>query len=706
MTKHNTADLRNVVLVGHGAVGKTTLADLMLFKAGIASRAGSVDDGSSLIDTDDDEKERKYSITSSLVHFEHAGKRINVIDAPGYPDFIGQAVGAMRAVETAVVTIGAGSGVEVNTRRCFGQAEAAGIARMILINKCDADNIDFPQLLESIQETFGQRCVPLNLPIGLGESFSGVVSTLNVPETVPDGVPIGPAELNQSLMDAIVEADEELMERYLEGEELSADEVTGSISKAMAAGTLIPIFCTSSKADVGVTEFMDALANMALAPGEITRQALNEAGEETELAGDADGPLVAQVFKTRIDPFVAKMSYIRVYSGQLKKDSSVDSTGASRALKIGQLLDVQGATQDGTDLAGPGDIVAMVKMEELHTGDTLTKDASGVQMPPILFPKPMVGLAVEPKSQADQSKISGALQKIVEEDPTFQITRDQQTKEMVVHGMSELHLLIIQNRLHARDKVEIITHQPKIPYREAVTGSAEGHYRHKKQSGGSGQFGEVHFKISACPHDIDPDEYFVKSRFESLRTFHYDPKFNACFIDRISGGSVPNQFIPAIEKGMRERMDRGVIAGFQVQDVVCELFFGKDHPVDSNETAFKMAASMCFRNVFQEAKPVLLEPIVTMEITVPADKLGDISSDLNTRRGRMEGMNGAPGGYQVLHAKAPLAEVMTYARSLSSMTGGQGSFTMEISHYEVVPPNEQAKIVGRHKKGGDDEEES
>lgn len=706
MTKHNTADLRNVVLVGHGAVGKTTLADLMLFKTGIASRAGSVDDGSSLIDTDDDEKERKYSITSALVHFEHAGKRINVIDAPGYPDFIGQAVGAMRAVETAVVTIGAGSGIEVNTRRCFGQAETAGIARMILINKCDGDNIDFPQLLESIQETFGQRCVPLNLPIGLGESFSGVVSTLNVPETVPDGVPIDPTELNQSLMDAIVEADEELMERYLEGEELSADEVAGGISKAMAAGTLIPIFCTSAKNDVGVTEFMDALANMALAPGEITRQALNEAGEETELAGDPDGPLVAQVFKTRIDPFVAKMSYIRVYSGQLKKDSSVDSTGASRALKIGQLLDVQGATQEGTDLAGPGDIVALVKMEELHTGDTLSKDAGGLQMPPILFPKPMVGLAVEPKSQADQSKISSALQKIVEEDPTFEITRDQQTKEMVMRGMSELHLLIIQNRLHSRDKVDIITHQPKVPYREAVTGSAEGHYRHKKQSGGSGQFGEVHFKISACPQGIDPDEYFVKSRFDSLRTFHYDPKFNACFIDRISGGSVPNQFIPAIEKGMRERMDRGVIAGFQVQDVVCELFFGKDHPVDSNETAFKMAASMCFRNVFQEAKPVLLEPIVTMEITVPADKLGDISSDLNTRRGRMEGMDGAPGGFQVLHAKAPLAEVMTYARSLSSMTGGQGSFTMETSHYEVVPPNEQAKIVERHKKGGNEEEES
>ncbi|MBT6495560.1 MAG: elongation factor G, partial [Planctomycetaceae bacterium] len=290
-------------------------------------------------------------------------------------------------------------------------------------------------------------------------------------------------------------------------------------------------------------------------------------------------------------------------------------------------------------------------------------------------------------------KISGALQKIVDEDATFRLTRDPQTKEMVMHGMSELHLKIVQQRLHNRDKVDVKTHQPKIPYRETVSGESEGHYRHKKQSGGSGQFAEVHFKISALPHDIDPDEYFTKQRFDSMRTFHYDPDLNSCFVDRITGGSVPNNFIPAIEKGIRERMERGVIAGYQVQDVVCELFFGKDHPVDSNETAFKMAASMCFREVFKDAKPSLLEPIVNMEITVPGEKLGDISSDLTSRRGRMEGMDGAPGGYQVLKAKAPLAEVMTYARSLSSLTGGQGSFTMELSHYENVPPNEQAKIV-------------
>ena len=693
MTTFAVENHRNVALVGHGATGKTTLADLILHKTGIASRAGSVDDGSSLLDIDDDEKERKSSLSSALVHCEHQGKRINLIDAPGYPDFIGQAIGALRAVETAVIVINAHAGIEVNTRRMFGLAGNAGVGRMILINKCDTDNVDFSQLIDDIQEMFGATCVPLNVPIGISESFSGVVSTLSVPDSVPDGAQADPADFNATLMDAIVEADEALMERFLEGEELSAGEVSAAVSKAIAAGTLIPILCCSSRNDVGVSEFMDALVTFALSPTEVSRTATNAAGEEVAIEPDASGPAVAQVFKTRIDPFVAKMSYLRVFSGTLKKDAQVHNVRTDKPLKIGQLFDVQGAKQEPVDQAGPGDIVAVIKVEDLATGDTISGGSDALQMPPIPFPMPMVGLAVEPKSAADQQKISGALQKIVDEDATFRLTRDPQTKEMVMHGMSELHLKIVQQRLHNRDKVDVNTHQPKIPYRETVSGESEGHYRHKKQSGGSGQFAEVHFKISALPHDIDPDEYFTKQRFVSMRTFHYDPELNSCFVDRITGGSVPNNFIPAIEKGIRERMERGVIAGYQVQDVVCELFFGKDHPVDSNETAFKMAASMCFREVFKDAKPSLLEPIVNMEITVPGEKLGDISSDLTSRRGRMEGMDGAPGGFQVLKAKAPLAEVMTYARSLSSLTGGQGSFTMELSHYENVPPNEQGKIV-------------
>ena len=703
MARHKVEDLRNVALVGHGAVGKTTLADLLLHKAGVVPRAGSVDEGTSLLDFDDEEKERKFSISSAICHFTHQGKRINLIDAPGYPDFVGQAIGALRAVETAVITISAGAGIEVNTRRMFQASGQAGIGRMILINKCDMDNIDFNALIGALKESFGQGCVLLNVPVGIGAGFKGVVSTLNVPSDVPSEVLIDPAEINQALMDAIVEADEELMERYLEGEEISGGELAGAIAGAVSAGTLIPVFCASSKTDVGVKEFMDGLASIALSPKDVRRTAKDAEGKDVPLEPSPEGPLVAQVFKTRIDPFVGKLSYLRIFSGTLSKDVAVSNARTGSTVRISQLLDVQGAKQEPIDDAGPGDIIAVAKAEDLSTGDTVTKDAEGLRMPPIAFPTPMIGLAVEPKSQADQQKISGALQKIAEEDPTFRLSRDPQTKEMVMNGMSELHLQVVQSRLANREKVEIVTRQPKIPYRETVTATAEDFYRHKKQTGGAGQFAEVHFRISPLPRDINPEEYFTKERFENMREYHYDPELNYCFVDRVTGGSVPNNFIPAVEKGIRERMERGVLAGYQVQDCCVELFFGKDHPVDSNETAFKTAASMCFRKVFEQAKPVLLEPIVSMEITVPADKLGDVSSDLTSRRGRMEGMEGAPGGFQIIRAKAPLAEVMTYARALSSMTGGQGSFTMELSHYEVVPPNEQQKIIAAAQKAKEEE---
>jgi elongation factor G len=704
MAKHQAADIRNVALIGHGAVGKTTLADLLLFKAGAVNRAGSVDDGSSVLDSDEEAKHHKHSITSTVVHFTHAGKYVNVIDTPGYPDFIGQAIGALRAVETAIVVLSAGAGIEVNTRRTFNLAGQEGIGRMVIVNKCDLDNINFDRVLESLRETFGNACVPMNLPVGLGAKFSGVVSTLQVPASVPAEVAADPKEWNQPMMDAIVEADESLMERYLEGEQLTPQEISAALSKAVAAGTLIPIFFASSKTGVGVPELMDAIAEYALSPTELPRKATNAQGQEVVVTPDPNGPLVAQVFKTRIDPFVARMSFIRVFSGALKKDMSIHCARVSKAIKIPQILEMQGHQHAAIDEAAAGDIAVVVKVEDLAVGDTLTKDANTFAMPPLKFPTPMIGLAVEPKSRADQQKISGALQKIAEEDQTFVLTRESQTKEMVIRGMSELHLQMMKERVLKRDKVEMVSHPPKIPYRETVAGHAEGFYRHKKQSGGSGQFAEVHFRISAVPHGIKPEEFFTKERFVSMRAYHYDPVLNSCFVDRVSGGSVPNNFIPAVEKGVKERMEKGVIAGYQVQDVATELFFGKDHPVDSNETAFRTAGSMCFRNIFREAKPVLLEPIVTAEITVPAEKLGDITSDLNGRRGRVEGMDNAPGGFQVIRAKAPLSEMMTYARSLSSMTGGQGSFTLEFSHYDVVPPNEQQKIVAAAQKHEEEEE--
>ena len=683
--------VRNTALVGHGASGKTTLADLMLFKAGMNTRAGSVDDGTSLFDFDEDEKLHKYSINSAIAHFEHNDQEIHILDTPGYPDFIGQAIEALQAVETAVIVVNAAHGLEVNTRRMFRKASTSGLGRMIVLNRMDSDNIDFAGLVGRIQEAFGAICIPMQVPVGSGANFSGVVSTLNVPDSVPDGVVVDPNEYSGPLMDAIVEADEDLMMRYFDGEEIPPEEIAAGVSKAIAAGTLIPIFCCSAKKDVGVSELMDALAAYALNPAQLERVA-SQGDQQISVVADPDKDFIGQVFQTRIDPFLGKMSMIRVFQGTLKKDMAIQTgDGSTKPMKIHQMMELQGGGHENVESAGPGDIVATVKMEELHVNHTLSP-AGAYRMPAIPFPIPMIGLAVEPKSRADQQKISGALHKLEEEDPTFTVTRDEQTHEMVMHGMSELHLKTMEERLAHRDKVSIITHQPKIPYREAVTGAAEGSYRHKKQSGGSGQFAEVHLRVSACPRDVDPEEYFTKSNFPNLRTYHYDPTLNFAFVDRISGGSVPNQFIPAVEKGVKERMTKGVLAGYQMQDVVCELFFGKDHPVDSNETAFKTAADRGFREIAMQGDPVLLEPIVDIEITVPDDKVGDISGDLSTRRGRPEGMD-SDGGFTTIKAKVPLVEVMTYARDLSSMTGGQGSYSLEPSHYETVPAHEQQKVI-------------
>jgi elongation factor G len=704
MSKYKLDQIRNIVLAGHGAVGKTTLADQMLFKAGIGTRAGSVDDGTSQLDVDDEERERHFTISSAMVHFEHKGVRVNVIDTPGYPDFVGQVISAICAAETALITINASAGIEANTRRVFELAGKAHLARMIVLNKLDQENIQLEGLIHTIQELFGRNCVPLNVPLGLGSKLHGVISTLQVAGGAPADAAIDPATFGSAVMDAIVEADEELMERYLNGEELSADEVLGGATKAIASGTLIPIFCASAKTGVGIPELMDAIVDFALCPGELVRTARTESGAEAPIKAAEDGPLVAQVFKTRIDPFVSKMSFIRVFSGKLTKDCVVKDVRTGKGVKIHQLLDVQGGHVEPVDEAHAGDVVVVAKIDDLQVGDTLVGNGDGVALPPIEFPTPMIGLAVEPKSRADQQKISGALHKIEEEDPTFRVTRDTQTHEMVMRGMSELHLQVVRDRLQKRDKVEVITHQPKIPYRETVTTTAEGSYRHKKQSGGSGQFAEVHCRIFPLARDIDPATYFTKDRFESLREYHYDRELNFAFLDCVSGGSVPNQFIPAVEKGIRERMEKGILAGYQAQDLAVSLFFGKDHPVDSNEAAFRTAASVCMRDIFLKAKPVLLEPIMHLEVTVPSEKVGDISSDLTTRRGRMEGMDSLPGGFTVIKARAPLAELMTYARALSSMTGGQGSFTMDFSHYETVPPNEQQKIVAAAGQRKEEEE--
>jgi len=690
MANYSVEDIRSVVFCGHGSAGKTTLVDRLLSTTGAVKHVGSVDEGTSVCDFDEEEKQHKYTIEATLVHFDHAGKHFQVIDTPGYPDFIGQTIGAMRGVDTAAIVINAQAGIEVNTRRVFAEAGQAGLGRMIVINKMDSENIGFPALIENIQEVFGKACVLLSVPLGQGADFRGVAGTLKVPEDT-GGALVDPAELSESLLESIIEVDEGVTERYFEGTPPTDEEIARLIVQAVAEGSVIPMVCVSGKTGVGVPELLDALAMCALPPGAVKRTATNANGEEVELKADPAGPLVAHVFKTRIDPFVQKLSFLRVHSGTLKKDATVPLVGSRRGIRLGQLFQVQADQTEPVEEAGPGRVVAVVKMEELRTGTTLGE----MTMPPIKFPTPMVGLAISPKSRGDEAKLSGSLGKIVEEDATFRLDRDQQTKEMVGTGMSELHLQIIQERLKRRDKVEVVTKEPKIPYRETIQANADGSYRHKKQTGGRGQFGEVHIRMFPLPKGTNIEEYATKARFPSMKEAHYDPDNNFLWIDSVVSATIPGNFMPAVEKGFKDRRERGVIAGYAVQNVCVEVHFGKHHPVDSSEQAFKTAASMVFRNVFQQARPALLEPIVKIEVTVPAAKVGDISSDMSGRRGRLVGMDSAGGGLQTVTAEVPLAEVTTYARSLSSITGGQGSYSIEFSHYDIVPANVQQEIIAK-----------
>ncbi len=699
MAKATVANLRNLALCGHGSSGKTTLVDKILVKTGAASGHPSVDDGSSICDFDAEEKHHKYTIEAKVTHFEHAGKYFNLIDTPGYPDFIGQTVGSLYAVDVAVIVINAHSGIEVNTRRVFNEAGKAGLGRIIVINKMDSENIDFPALVGSIQELFGNSCALLTVPLGSGHDFKGVVNTLK-PSGDTAGALLNVDEIREPLVESIIEVDEAVMERYFEGEQPSDEDLSRLMVHSVAAGSLIPILCCAAKPEIGLDELLDGLAMCCPTPADVTRTAMRN-GEEVVLEPKPDAPLSALVFKTRIDPFVQKLSFIRVFSGTLHKDDQLHASTARKNIKMGQLLTVQASETSPVDSAGPGEIVAVAKMEDLHTGSSL----GDFEFPPIEFPTPMVGLAVTPKSRGDENKLSSALHKVDEEDPTFRLDRDSQTKELVMTGMSELHLSVIQERLVRRDKLEVETKEPKIPYRETIQANAEGSYRHKKQSGGRGQFGEVHIRMYPLPRGTEIEAYATKARFPQLKEFHYDAENNFLWVDSVVGGVIPSNFMPAVEKGLKERLNRGVIAGHQVQNVCVEVHFGKHHPVDSSEAAFKTAASMAFRNIFLEAKPGLLEPIVKMSITVPEDHVGDVYSDMSGRRGRVLGSDAAGGNLQTVHAEAPLAEVTTYARALSSMTGGQGSYGMEFSHYDVVPPNVQQEILSKAKLHEEEEED-
>ncbi|MCI0702997.1 MAG: elongation factor G, partial [Planctomycetia bacterium] len=706
--------VRDIALVGHRAAGKTSLADALLFEAHAVERMGSVDEGTSVADTDEEEHKHRFSIDTHVLHADHDGKHLNILDAPGYPDFIGAALEALSAVETAVVVLSATSGIEVNTRKMFAEATKKGLSRGIVINKLDAEKtIELGDLLKAIQATFGKNCVLFNVPDAVGPDFKKVIGLLHPPMDVPKTCPVDVSAARTQLIDAVVECDEALTEKYLTEGEVSVAELEADITRALDAGTLIPIFCTSAKKDIGVKELLDALSKYGLSPS-FSRKRLeglkvSANGTTHQLEPTEQEEFVGQVFKVVNDKFVGHLSFVRIIAGKLQHNHNVVNLRSGQTLRIGHLLETQGKTTSQVHEAGPGDIVALAKVEGMEIGDTIAYTNHVPALPPPTFPTPMFGLAVEPKNRGDEQKISTGLHKIASEDPTVKVTHDTQTHELVISGVSQLHLDVIRDRLKARFGVEVNTKEPKIPYRETIVADGAGDHKHKKQTGGRGQFAEVHLRIYPLSREIKDQaqcesEFANKSKFEKLRSCHYDPAHNFAFIDHIVGGTIPNNFVPAVEKGCKEMLVRGVLAGYRIQDCAVEVYFGKYHDVDSSEAAFKTAARQAFKKAFLSARPVLLEPIVKLEITVPSKYTGGILSDLPTKRAQVENQDSLPGDMTVIFARAPLAEVARYAAQLGGITQGTGSYAMELSHYEMVPANVQQQIVSKAQLKDEEEE--
>ncbi len=680
MPSYTTADIRNVLFAGHGGSGKTTLVDSLLFASGAVNRKASVVDGNSFSDFEKEEKEHKHSIYSSILHCEHLGKRINIIDAPGSPDLIGGALSVMPAVETVVIVVSAVSGIEVVTRRMFEAARERNLPRAIVINKIDAPDVNLESLVERIRETFGHECLPINLPTG---NAKAVVQTLMNKSGESDFGSV--ADAHTAILDQIVEMDEALMETYLGGEEPDAASLHAPFERAMGQGHLIPILFADAKAGVGVKELLDAIANHFPSPdeGNLMPFVVGEGTEEKpfKYSNDPNKPLLVHVFKVTTDPFVGKLAVFRIHQGKCSGQTQVFIGGSKKGIKLGHVFNLQGKEHKEAQQIIAGDIGAVAKIEEIHTNAVLTDDHSldGVRLKLMPMPTPMYGLAITPKARGDEGKISQMLQKLAEEDQTFKWATDRQTHEVVIHGLGELHLRLALERMKNRG-LQVDTKPPKIAYRETITMNAEGHHRHKKQTGGAGQFGEVFLKVEPMERG---------SGFE--------------FANEVFGGAIPGQFIPAVEKGVREVLDTGAIAGYPLQDVKVIVCDGKHHPVDSKEVAFKTAGKYAFIDAIKKAKPVLLEPIVNMEVTVPEDKVGTITGDLSGKRGRIQGQDFVAGGMAVVKAQAPLAEVMQYQSQLKSVTGGQGSFAMEFSHYEPVPPQVQQLIAAQYKPRAEEE---
>jgi len=675
-SSYRPADIRNIVLVGHGGSGKTTLAEAILHRCGMITRMGSVDESNTTSDFEPEARQHKHSTSSTVLFASYQGKEINLIDTPGYPDFIGQALAALPAVETAVIVVNAETGIEVNTRKLFHAAGEMGLARMIVINKIDKARESLPDLVTQLKETFGPQLHCINLPKDFARD---VVDCFDHDSGEADFGSV--KDIHQEMVESVVEIDDAEMEKYLSGENIPLEELRTYFIKAMNAGHVVPVLFTAAKSEVGIDDLLHILVEDVPSPETSRAKRLKkgegDAAEMVEVPTDADKPLLAHVFKVTTDPYVGKLAMVRLIQGKMDSSTMFVCGSEKKAHKTGHVLKVEG--RDHPELATTayaGDIVALAKVEDIHVDQILHEPGTPNQWHPVLpkYPTPMFSLAIEPKNRGDDVKISGALHKLTEEDPTFRATHDPQTHEMIIHGVGELHLRVTLEKMKNRFNLEVNTKPPKIAYRETITAKAEGHHRHKKQTGGAGQFGEVFLRVEPLERG---------QGFE--------------FANEVFGGTIPGQYIPSVEKGVHDVLAGGAIAGYPVQDIKVIVYDGKHHPVDSKDIAFRTAGRYALKDAIGKARPALLEPVVNMEISVPESFVGDITGDLSGRRGRINGVDSLTGGMAVIRATAPLSEVMTYNNQLRSVTSGQGSFVMEFSHYDVVPPQVQAKIVAAYK---------
>ncbi|MEA2315160.1 MAG: elongation factor [Solirubrobacteraceae bacterium] len=674
--------IRNVALVGHRGAGKTSLHEALLFEAGAVTRLGSVPDGSTVSDADTDEQARQMSISATLSSFDWHERKINLIDTPGDPSFISDALGTLRVCESAVFVINAVMGVEVSTTRLWSRAAELDIARMLFVNMLDRERADFFRALEQLKGAFGAHVVATEIPIGAEHDLQGVIDLVDMKAYRQDSAERGAwsdmpipeeereraQEYREKLMDEVSEVSDALMERYLEGEEISHEEIVGALKEGTNHGKIFPVVCGVATANLGTSRLLDAIVEDLPSP---VKHGSLQLGD-LELAPSEDAPLFAYVFKTRADPFAGRINLLRVYQGTMRCDSHVLNTRAHVKERIGQLLLFAGKEVGHVQEFGPGDIGAVAKLKETRSGDWLADRDEPIEMPRLKLPAPVMAFAVEPKSRGDEDKVLASLRRLQEEDPTIDLHRDQQTGEQIVAGLSQVHVEVIVDRLRERFGVEVTLKPPRVPYQETIRAPAAAHGRHKKQSGGRGQFGDCHIAIEPLGAASD------NGGFE--------------FINAIKGGVIPSGFIPAVEKGVREAMESGVLAGYPVRGVRVRLFDGAYHSVDSSEIAFKLAGLHAMKQALEQADPVLLEPIMQVTLSVPEECVGDVIGDLNSRRGRPQGMEGV-GAMTEIKAEVPMAEMLTYAPDLRSITQGQGDYTLEFLRYEQVPGHLAQKVV-------------